>query len=338
MALYTKDQLTALFQSPFNASDWQTFLQDFFQAKILRVKPDRLTDDDANEEGYYLGELNTKDDFRIGLFRYHIHEGSVVNKRVGLRRLVRSFIHANYGEFDAALVVFDSSDHWRLSFVCDIKEEATAPKRYTFVLGEKDNCYNTPVSRFIGLQQKGISFANIKEAFSVEALSKDFYNKLYDWYQWALSEDINITFPNNPDTEKDDRENINVKLIRMITRLLFVWFIKQKGLVPNRIFDTKQLKSILVNFDGKSTEQGNYYNAILQNLFFATLNCAIIDEDGKPRRFASSESGFDTRNQYRYKEMFQLPEEEILAIFARVPFLNGGLFECLDKPKDLCCG
>lgn len=335
MATYTKDQLTILFQSPFNADDWQAFLQDFFHAKELRAVPEQITDDDANEEGYYLGALDTEDSFRIGLFRYRIHKGSVVNKRVGLRNLVRSFINANYGAFDAALVVFDSGDNWRLSFVCDIKGEATAPKRYTFVLGDKESCYNTPVTRFISLQQKGLSFANIKEAFSVEALSKDFYNKLYNWYLWALSEDVNVTFPNNPDTEKDDRENINVKLIRMITRLLFVWFIKQKGLVPDSIFDMEQLKSILADFDEASAVDGNYYNAILQNLFFATLNCAIIDEEGNPRRFAASKSGRDTRNLYRYKEMFQLKEEEILALFAHVPFLNGGLFECLDKPKDL---
>lgn len=335
MAAYTKDQLTQLFQSPFSTSDWQAFLQDFLHATELRATPERITDDDAPEEGYYLGALDTDDSFRIGLFQYRIHKGSVANKRVGLRTLVRSFVNANYGAFDAALVVFDSGDHWRLSFVCDIKGEQTAPKRFTFVLGEKDNCYNTPVSRFIGLQQKGISFVNIKEAFSVEALSKDFYNKLYDWYMWALSEDVNVTFPNNPDTEKDDRENINVKLIRMITRLLFVWFIKQKGLVPDSIFAPEQLKSILADFDETSTVDGNYYNAILQNLFFATLNCAIIDEDGNPRRFAASKSGRDTRNLYRYKEMFQLSEERILALFAHVPFLNGGLFECLDKPKDL---
>ena len=330
-----KDRLTTLFQSPFDTNSWQTFLQEFFQAKELRAEPERFTEEGAKEEGYYLGALDTNDDFRIGLFRYNIHKGSVVNKRVGLRNLVRSFINSKYGLFDAALVVFDSEDHWRLSFICDIKGEATAPKRYSFVLGEKRSCYNTPVSRFIGLQQKGISFANIKEAFSVEALSKDFYNKLYDWYLWALAENINVTFPNNPNTEKDDRENINVKLIRMITRLLFVWFIKQKGLVPDSIFDPEQLKSILVDFDEKSTDSGNYYNAILQNLFFATLNCAIIDEEGKPRRFATSKFGRDTRNLYRYKEMFQLNEEDVVSLFAHVPFLNGGLFECLDKPKDL---
>ena len=332
--IYTSDSLRNIFQSSFNLTQWYSFSQHFFNASELKEKPERIIEN-TSDEGYYLGNINTTDSYRIGLFHYNIRQGSVANKRVGLRNLVKSFINPTWGEFDAALVVFDSGDHWRLSFICDINGEATSPKRYTFVLGDKGSHYNTPVARFIDLQQKGLSFTNIKEAFSVEALSKDFYNKLYNWYLWALSEDINVTFPNNPNTEKDDRENINVKLIRMITRLLFVWFIKQKGLVPDSIFNPKQLKSILVDFDETSHIDGNYYNAILQNLFFATLNCAIIDEEGNPRCFAASKSGRDTRNLYRYKEMFQQKEEEILTLFAHVPFLNGGLFECLDKPKDL---
>ena len=331
---YTSDSLRNIFQSSFNVAQWYSFLQHFFNASELKKEPERIIEN-TSDEGYYLGNINTTDSYRIGLFHYNIRQGSVANKRVGLRNLVKSFINPTWGEFDAALVVFDSGDHWRLSFICDIKGEATSPKRYTFVLGDKGSCYNTPVARFIDLQQKGLSFTNIKEAFSVEALSKDFYNKLYNWYLWALSEDINVTFPNNPNTEKDDRENINIKLIRMITRLLFVWFIKQKQLVPDSIFNPEQLKSILVDFDETSHIDGNYYNAILQNLFFATLNCAIRDEDGNPRRFATSKYGRDTRNLYRYKEMFQQKEEEILKLFDKVPFLNGGLFECLDKPKDL---
>lgn len=173
------------------------------------------------------------------------------------------------------------------------------------------------------------------DVFSSELLTKKFYTELYNWYVWALSKDVNVTFPNNPNTEKDDRENIHIKLIRLITRMLFVWFIKQKGLIPDCIFEPKQLTSILLNFDAQSSTEGTYYNAILQNLFFATLNCAVIDEDGNPRRFAASKSGRDTRNLYRYKEMFKLTEQGILELFAKVPFLNGGLFECLDKPKDL---
>lgn len=332
---YSKEQLRSIFQSKFDPDVWKDFLKNFFQEVEIRITPERITELDDSEVGLYLGKLNTIDGFSIGLFQYQINQGSVANKRVGLRNLVRSFVNAKSGIFDAALVVFDSGDHWRLSFICDIDDKATAPKRYTFVFGEEKGCYNTPVIRFIELQHKGISLKNIKETFSVEALSKDFYNKLYNWYLWALSKDVKVTFPNNPNIEEDDRENINVKMIRMITRLLFVWFIKQKELVPECFFDSEWLKTILVDFDEKSTENGNFYNAILQNLFFATLNCAIVDDEGNTRRFAASKSGRDTRNLYRYKEMFKLQENEVIKLFAKIPFLNGGLFECLDKPKDL---
>lgn len=328
---YTAEQLRTLFQNKFNQNEWTQFLKSYIGAQTIGKVPEQLELDPSEGKGYYLGQKTTTDNHEIGLFYVQTYS-SVSNRRVGLRQIVKPYLRYLV---DAALVVFDDGNKWRLSFVCDIEGESTSPKRYTFVFGERGNYYNTAVSRFIDLQNKEVNFANLMEAFSVEALSKDFYIKLYSWYQWALSDEINVTFPNNPDTEKDDRENMNVKLIRLITRLLFVWFIKQKKLVPNSIFEIAQLKNILVDFNPYASDNGNYYNAILQNLFFATLNCAIIDEDGNSRQFAAAKSARDTRNLYRYAEMFSISEEEVIKIFAKVPFLNGGLFECLDKPKGL---
>lgn len=331
---YTSDYLRSLFQSSFNLEEWYSFLQYFFNASELKKIPERINDTN-NDEGYYLGNIDTTDSYRIGLFHYNIIKGSVANKRVGLRKLVKSFINPTWGEFDAALVVFDSKDHWRLSFICDIKGETTSPKRYTFVFGNKDTYYNTPVGRFIELQNKGISFKNIIDAFSVESLTKEFYKDLFEWYQWAIDPKTNITFPNNTQVEDDDRENIDIKVIRMITRLMFVWFIKQKDLVPNNIFDAEYLTTILKDFDPQSKTDGVYYNAILQNLFFATLNRAIKDEDGKERAFAKALNTKDLKTLYRYAECFNISETEIIKLFSTIPFLNGGLFECLDKTKTL---
>ena len=179
---YTKDDLRQIFQKPFNMSEWQQMLQHYFQATELRSEPERIDGTTEDEQGYYLGAIETTDSYRIGLFYYHIQRGNVARKRVGLRNLVKSFINPNWGEFDAALVVFDSSELWRLSFVSDIKGESTAPKRYTYVFGESDNYYNTPVGRFDALQRNGISFENIKDAFSVEALSKEFFDEYREHY------------------------------------------------------------------------------------------------------------------------------------------------------------
>ena len=331
--IYSNSDLRSLFQSSFNLADWQVFLQDFFNAQEIRKTPELINESDE-ERGYFLGTLNSTDHFRIGLFWYTISKGSVVHKKVGLNQLVKSFVNPQWGEFDAAIAVFSENSNWRLSLICNIKEEHMSPKRYTYVFGESNNFYNTPVSRFLYLQDKGISFENIKNAFSVEALTKQFYNELFEWYQWAISEESGVYFPNNTTIEDDDRENIDTKIIRLITRLMFVWFIKQKDLVPNKLFDASFISSILKDFDPESESSGNYYNAILQNLFFATLNRAIEDEEGKHRGFARLASK-DVKTLYRYEEMFSISEDEVIKLFSGIPFLNGGLFECLDKTKTI---
>lgn len=114
----------------------------------------------------------------------------------------------------------------------------------------------------------------------------------------------------------------------MITRIMFVWFIKQKDLVPNRLFNVEYLQTILKDFDPSSTTKGNYYNAILQNLFFATLNRAIIDDEGNKRKFATATKK-DIKTLYRYAELFSISEQEVIDLFADVPFLNGHLFSTI---------
>ena len=330
---YTNEDLRAVFQSSFRLDTWQSMLKGLFHSKEIRVQPEFIGGKD-NECGYYLGALDTEDNYRVGLFWYEITKGSVVHKKVGLRQLVKSFINPSWGEFDAALAVFSEGSHWRLSLICDIKEEAMSPRRYTYVFGEKNNYYNTPVARFDFIQKNGVTFESLKNAFSVEALTKQFYNELFDWYQWAVKDETGVTFPNNTATEDDDREQIDTKIIRLITRLMFVWFIKQKDLVPSVLFDPNQMKGVIKDFNPLSKTSGTYYNAILQNLFFATLNRAIVDEEGNRRCFDKSQRK-GVKTTYRYSELFSISEDAVIKMFADVPFLNGGLFECLDKTKTL---
>ena len=322
---YTPEHLRKLFHEAFDLGLWYDFLQHFFNATELKKTPEKILGDTL-DEGYYLGCIDTTDSYRIGLFHYEIAKGSVANKRTGLRHLVRSFINPTWGEFDAALVVFNSGDHWRLSFICDIKGEETSPKRYTYLFGSTQGRLNTPVSRFLQLQKVGVTFTSIREAFSVEALTKDFYNELFEWFLWAIDEETGVTYPNNPTIPEDDREKIEQKIIRLIARLLFVWFIRQRHLVPDSLFDEQKLRGVLRDFDPQSKNSGCYYNAILQNLFFATLNSEV-----SARAFATRPNRRDIKTLYRYSELFSIGEAEVLELFGSIPFLNGGLFECLDK-------
>lgn len=171
-----------------------------------------------------------------------------------------------------------------------------------------------------------------KKVFSTSLLTNKFYNELFGWYVWAVDSATDVYFPNDPDDDKDDYEGRDTKVIRLITRVMFVWFIRQKKLVPDWIFDENHLKRILKDFNPLATDSGTYYNAVLQNLFFATLNRAIEDEDGK-RRFSELSGHVDAKNLYRYDELYTISKDEIVEHFASIPFVNGSLFECLDKTQ-----
>ena len=334
---HTKEQLKEMFQSSFDLQKWTEFIIDFFKAREVYRTPEQIDIDPSEGRGYVLGYLDTSDTYRISFFYLKLNR-SIDQRKVGLRQLIDRYIKI---DSDAGIGVFDDGKHWRLSFITDLRGEKTSPKRYTFVFGERQNQYLTAIDRFMGLQKKGISFVSIKEAFSVEALTKQFYNDLFNWYTWALKEDTGVYFPNNPNTPADDRENLDTKMIRLITRLMFVWFIKQKGLVPDALFNPTEVDAWLKDFDPQSMESANYYQGILQNLFFATLNRPIktesIDKDGnvviKRRKFAKNQNSPDVKSLYRYIELFKISEDKILSIFEFIPFINGGLFECLDKNK-----
>ncbi|WP_336732725.1 Eco57I restriction-modification methylase domain-containing protein, partial [Chryseobacterium sp. VD8] len=232
---------------------------------------------------------------------------------------------------DGAIFVFyDEVGKFRFSFIRrnwdgKASEKYSSWKRFTYFVTPEDT--NKTFKQRIG----NCTFKDldsIQEAFSVEKLTKEFYNDLFKWYQWTLTPEVGITFPNNTTTSDDDRLKLEEQMIRLITRLLFVWFIKQKHLVPDVLFKTDKLSEILKEFDPKDTADGSYYNAVLQNLFFATLNKAVTE-----REFAKLVDKRDIKTRYRYAEMFTISEEEVLNLFRPIPFLNGGLFECLDKEE-----
>ncbi|MDA1272422.1 MAG: Eco57I restriction-modification methylase domain-containing protein [Verrucomicrobia bacterium] len=176
-----------------------------------------------------------------------------------------------------------------------------------------------------------------EQIFNVELLNERFYKELANWYFWALPQ---VEFP--ADLDPDDEKRRATGLIRLLTRLIFCWFLKEKDLIPEKLFHPADLAKILKGFDPESETSSTYYQAILQNLFFATLNQRMgKDGNGKPYRVFAKDEGFqknrstyDVNNLYRYEALFQEPPEAALAHFADIPFLNGGLFECLDRTEE----
>ncbi len=150
-----------------------------------------------------------------------------------------------------------------------------------------------------------------------EGLNKQFYRKLFSWYEWAIAES---TFPMDEKCVIPAAEHV----IRLITRLLFLWFMKEKGLVAAELFKKTHIQDLLAADD--FAEGDAYYRVVLQNLFFATLNTEI-DKRGFSKGVANTHRNF---SRYRYQAEMGDPER-LLNLFARTPFINGGLFECLDS-------
>ena len=332
-------------EAKYNREAWQQLLHDIFLNKVqfYNSTSEVKVNSRLAKSALYIGRISLSDGESLGIYEVELADKVDIerNKR-GIRDMLTkdwkdmgqagAFMFC-YRKNESVLRFSYVSETWGFNKKGDYEKLSTNTKRYTYLLGEGRGC-RTAIEQFHALKDSKQSLSDVTAAFSVEALTKQFYKDLFDWYQWAVDPASGVYFPNNTSTEDDDREDIETKIIRMITRIMFVWFIKQKELVPNKIFDVDFLDTILKDFDPESKMVGNYYNAILQNLFFATLNRAIEDEQGNKRRFATNVKK-DIKTLYRYPEMFKIGEDEVIKMFSEVPFLNGGLFECLDKTKTI---
>ncbi len=327
------------------------FINDFLPDDLI---PEQRNIDISNyKQNFLISATRLGKCKSLELEVYEVKHSSLHDARVGLSKDAFNLL-LHHSLCNRALIAFVPSEgeQWRLSLLemsADIndstnriKRSYSNPRRFSHLLGH-GGTFATPLKYLVELgsiapRREGnkqlTAVEDLFSRFSVEALTKEFYNELFNWYQWAVDDEAGVYFPNKTEIADDDFEDKDKKIIRLLTRLMFVWFIKQKNLVPNDIFDVDSLNSILKDFDPLSQSSGNYYNAILQNLFFATLNRAIEDEDGK-RGFAKLQGQRDIKTLYRYSEMFCLSEEGVINLFASVPFLNGGLFECLDKTKKI---
>ena len=242
--------------------------------------------------------------------RCRIHQA-----RKNIQALVRQFVD----RFEGAFIVFHYANpknrSWRLSYLEKRESNAasTNAKRYTYLCGQQYPC-RTLAERFYKLQTEELTAVNLEEAFSVEALSKEFFDEYRYFYQdlvnFVCNEDnlidgfVEYADGDNELAEKYVRDYIK----KLMGRLVFIQFLQNKAWLNNDIHYTHTL------FDRCSEKQKeNFLDNVLEPLFFGVFN---TPKEGREAFFRSHR--WDMKLYEQWKDF---------------PYLNGGLFECdeLDK-------
>lgn len=339
------------FNHPYSRSEFIGFLKRFLPEDTQLNKQEKVLLTGKMNYARSVVRLGKCESFELSV--YEIRHASKHDARVGLSRDAFRIV-ADEG-VSRALVIFvpeRSDDNYRFSLVeltlswgddDKLKRSYSDPRRSSYFLGEGVAFY-TP-NKYLNEKGRVTSLEDLRSRFSVEVLTEAFYKELSDWYAWAIKE---IQFPNDINDPNDNEKYKHEAAIRLITRLIFVWFLKQRKLIPWQFFDEHYVADKLLknfaphekeNLFGKSLDS-HYYKAILQNLFFAMLNCPMTAEgctELTERRFrklnengSASRSDFDNNKLMRYERFFKDPKHFIELANSIVPFLNGGLFDCLD--------
>lgn len=339
------------FNKAYNRQEFVTFLQNTFLPEDFLPTEEPVTFYTKMTYSTQAVKLGTSAE--LDLVVYEVKHRSKNDARVSLSKEAFRML-ADEME-DRALVIFvpeGNYDNYRFSLIeitLEGKEDSARvtrnysnPRRYSYFLGE-GIAYYTP-NKYLNEKGRVINADDLRSRFSVEVLTKEFYNELSDWYAWAIKI---IRFPNDLNDKTDADKYNNESAIRLITRLIFVWFLKQRHLIPDEFFDERYIADNLI--DGfnphamvdlfSKSHESKYYKAILQNLFFAMLNSPITTEGSdelSERHFRKGRSDYDNNKLMRYECYFKNPQLFVDLANRTVPFLNGGLFDCLDeKDKDL---
>ena len=300
--------------------EWQSFFQ------IMQVADEEINQQVDPEQGSLFESTQIDDALRTSYMFVAVQLTQNTYTRTQLADITR-FINKAFEK--SIMVIFRYGAVLSLAII-NRREHKRDPSKQVLekVTLIKDIDLNSPKRAHIDIiselhlhrliENEGIlNFDTLHDAWertlNTEALNKRFYRDLEAWYEWAAE---TCKFP--------DSEN-KTQVIRMITRLLFIWFLKEKDLVPSDIFEEQGAQAYLKNFD---LETSDYYQAALQNLFFATLNTPI------DKRVFSKRNNEDTRNanKYRYTDLLENPDR-FLEHLEQVPFVNGGLFDSLDSFK-----
>ena len=288
------ENIKHIFQSQFDYRIYcNEIVRNIFGCSDINARPELLDTTAEGDRSHYIGRMSDAEGRELGFFYTRVAEGGDVRrKRVGLRKLIAPYVKY---DVDAAIAVFDDGRHWRLSYICDMKEGATSAKRFSYVLGDQQGQYNTPVHRLLDLGKlvSHLCLKNIFEAFSVETLSDEFFDEYHRHYDRIVAE---LVRQGNTGARYHDY----VK--KMMGRIVFLHFLQKKGWLNGNPYFLSELF-----FKQSFNRKSDFLEQVLEPLFFG-----IFNTEAKKRKALFAQRGWDI---------------SLLDEWETLPYLNGGLFE-----------
>ena len=258
----------------------------------------------------------------------------MARNRVGIQQLIRRIMDTH----SLAFMLFHYEDggaesqeswEWRFTFCHKgaSQTDTTSSKRFTFLLGPGQHC-RTATDNFQRLIDKrgAVEVKDIEDAFSVEALNKEFFDKYRQHYatfveyitgkryvkQGSKWEEKQVSEPNAQlqDQFCGDEKRVRDYVKKLLGRIVFLHYLQRKGWlgVPSDKAWGDGDRSFIQNLYEYATEaqQSDFITSVLSPLFYEALNTdRRVDNDL-----------FDTRVYF--------PEG---GNKLRIPYLNGGLFD-----------
>ena len=304
----TRQDLKQILSSKFDFAKWKELLGLMFPKVDFLTKAIPV-DTGLAKNGGQVGTIRLDDGRSLGLFLFEVSDNIIIARnRKGLRDIAIRYVDQDI--IHGALVLYHSDNlpDYRLTFVSKqttinedgaIETKTTAPKRYTFLLGDNEPC-TTAANRLFELidkrQNGSVFLADVEEAFSVERLNKEFFNGYKDRYKKFLAY--------LDDDTKGNRDYVK----KLLGRLVFLQFLQKKGWmgVPaiNDEWENGD-RNYLYNLVKRHEGNDRLLSDVLETLFFETLNEPRTDEIVNP----------------------------ILGDNIKIPYLNGGLFDRDDIDK-----
>jgi len=248
-------------------------------------------------------------------------ESKLERARTAIRNFVADHLKTR-DERDAALVAFVSPSEttWRFSYVkmeyatiekdsgeVGVETRLTPARRFSYIVGEGESCHTAQTRFLYLLQDTGADpgLADIEDAFSVEAVTEEFFNKYTKLFEEIHKALERLVVKGKPIYDEFKTKDINTVDFakKLMGQIVFLYFLQKKGWLgvgkgQDWGYGPRDFLRRMAN--GEHCKYDNFFNDVLEPLFYDTL---------------ASDRGHEA-----WCDHFK----------CRIPFLNGGLFEPLN--------